>query len=142
MQKLSLYGFMVCAAVTFAMPAQAQTPAPAPAPVPENMPFDIPYGAPITLERAKSVAEAAMAEAKKRNWKQAIAVVGPYGEMVYFVKMDTTQNAGGKIAEHKASSAALFRRPTKIFFDATRKRPSLRAHTGRYVGRGWRASHY
>ena len=103
------------AALLFAVPVFAQ--APAPAPVPDAMPFDIPYGTPISLERAKSVAEAAMAEAKKRNWKDAIAIVGPAGELVYFVKMDGTQNAGAKIAEHKARAAAIFRRPTKVFFD-------------------------
>jgi glc operon protein GlcG len=32
--------------------------------------------------------------------------------------MDGTQYAGGKIAEHKARAAAIFRRPTKTFFDA------------------------
>jgi uncharacterized protein GlcG (DUF336 family) len=58
--------------------------------VPDAIPFDIPYGTPISLERAKAVAEAAMAEAKKRNWKDAIAIVGPAGELVYFVKMDGT----------------------------------------------------
>jgi uncharacterized protein GlcG (DUF336 family) len=104
------------AALLFAVPVFAQ--APAPAPVPDAMPFDIPYGTPISLDRAKQVAEAAMAEAKKRNWKMAIAIVGPAGEMVYFVKMDGTQHASYKIAEGKAHSAAIFRRPTKVFFDA------------------------
>ena len=36
--------------------------------VPDEMPFDVPYGPPISLERAKSVIEAAVAEAIKRNW--------------------------------------------------------------------------
>src|SRR5206468_2224154 len=69
-------------------------------------------------ERAKQVGDAAAAEAKKRNWKNAIAVVGPAGDLVYFVKMDGTQYAGAAIAEHKARAAAIFRRPTKTFFDA------------------------
>ena len=103
------------AALLFAIPVFAQ--APALAAVPDAMPFDVPYGTPISLERAKQVAEAAMAEAKKRNWKDAIAIVGPAGEMVYFVKMDGTQHAAYKIAESKAHAAAIFRRPTKVFFD-------------------------
>jgi glc operon protein GlcG len=110
------WGASTIAALLFAFPVFAQ--APAPAPVPEAMPFDIPYGTPISLERAKSVAEAAMAEAKKRNWKDAIAVVGTAGDLVYFAKMDGTQYASGKIAEGKARAAAIFRRPTKTFFDA------------------------
>jgi uncharacterized protein GlcG (DUF336 family) len=101
------------AALLFAVPVFAQ----APAPVPDAMPFDIPYGTPISLERAKQVAEAAMAEAKKRNWKNAIAIAGPAGELVYFVKMDGTQHASYKVAEAKAHAAAIFRRPTKVFFD-------------------------
>ena len=105
------------AALLFAVPVFAQAPAPAPAPVPDAMPFDIPYGTPISLERAKAVAEAAVAEAKKRNWKNAIAIAGPAGELVYFVKMDGTQHAAYKIAEAKAHAAAIFRRPTKVFFD-------------------------
>jgi glc operon protein GlcG len=91
--------------------------APAPAAVPDAMPFDVPYGTPISLERAKQVAEAAMAEAKKRNWKDGIAIVGPAGELVYFVKMDGTQHAAADIAFQKAHAAAIFRRPTKVFFD-------------------------
>ena len=104
------------AALLFAVPVFAQ--APAPAPVPDAMPFDIPYGTPISLERAKAVGDAAAAEAKKRNWKMAIAVVDPSGDLVYFVKLDGTAYSYAKIAEHKARSAAIFRRPTKVFFDA------------------------
>jgi glc operon protein GlcG len=109
------WGASTIAALLFAVPVFAQ--APAPTPVPDAMPFDIPYGTPISLERAKSVAEAAMAEAKKRNWKDAIAIAGPAGDLVYFVKMDGTQYASSKIAEAKAHAAAIFRRPTKVFFD-------------------------
>jgi uncharacterized protein GlcG (DUF336 family) len=112
-----LWASLTTAVLFFVDSALAQAPAPAPAPVPDAIPFDIPYGTPISLERAKAVAEAAMAEAKKRNWKDAIAIVGPSGEMVYFVKMDGTQHASYKIAEAKAHAAAIFRRPTKVFFD-------------------------
>jgi uncharacterized protein GlcG (DUF336 family) len=111
-----IWASLTTAAIVLALPAAAQ-PA-APAPIPDAMPFDIPYGTPISLERAKQVADAAMAEAKKRNWKNAIAVVGPAGDLVYFLKMDGTQYASSTIAEHKARSAAIFRRPTKVFFDA------------------------
>jgi len=97
--------------------ALAQQPA-APAPVPEQMPFDIPYGAPIGLDHAKRVAAAAAAEARKHNWKMNIAVVGPAGELIYFEKMDGAQNASIPIAQHKARAAATFRRETKVFQDA------------------------
>jgi uncharacterized protein GlcG (DUF336 family) len=105
-------------ALLFAVPVFAQAPAAAPAPVPEAMPNYIPIGTPITLDQARKVAAAAEAEAKKRNWKMAIAIVEPTGELIYFQKMDDTQYASVKIAQSKARSAATFRRPTKVFFDA------------------------
>jgi hypothetical protein len=37
--------------------------------VPDKIPFDTPYGPPISLDRAQAVIHAAVAEAKKRNWK-------------------------------------------------------------------------
>jgi hypothetical protein len=36
--------------------------------IPNEMPFDVPYGPPISLDRAQAVIQAAVAEAKKRNW--------------------------------------------------------------------------
>jgi len=114
MRILCLAGSIIVAAL-LAVPVFAQ--APAPAAVPDAMPFDVPYGTPISLERAKQVAEAAMAEAKKRNWKDAIAICGPAGDLVYLVKMDGTQYASSDIAIQKAHAAAIFRRPTKVFFD-------------------------
>ena len=77
-----------------AMPlAHAQAPAPAAAPVPEVMPFDIPYGTPITLETAQKAIMAAAAEAKKHNWKMSITVVDPAGNLVAHATMDGTQYA-------------------------------------------------
>jgi glc operon protein GlcG len=75
------------------------------------------YGPPITNEQAKAVAAAAVAEAKKNNWRMAIAVVGPAAELVYFEKMDGTQLASTEIAQGKARTAVLFRRPSKAFAD-------------------------
>lgn len=111
-----LAGVAVVSAISGAALAQQQ-PA-APAPVPEQMPFDIPYGEPITLEHAMKVAAAAEAEAKKHNWKMNIAVVGPSGDLKYFLRMDSAQLASVQISQDKAHAAATFRRPTKAFFDA------------------------
>jgi glc operon protein GlcG len=96
--------------------AQAQTPAPAP--VPEAMPFDIPYGSPIDLDTANKAIMAAAAEAKKHNWKMAISVVGPAGQLIAHATMDGTMYASIDIAQAKARTAALFRRPSKAFADA------------------------
>ncbi len=86
--------------------------------VPEAIPFDIPYGMPITVELAKTAVEAAQAEAERRNWKLAIAVVSPAGDLTYFLKMNDTQLASPEIAIGKARTAARFRRPTEVFFTA------------------------
>ncbi len=79
------------------------------------------YGSPITTELAKKVAAAALAEARANNWTMAAAVVDPGGILVYFEKIDDTQNASPRIAIDKARSAALFKRPTKIFQDSVER---------------------
>jgi hypothetical protein len=85
--------------------------------VPDQTPFDVPYGLPISLERAEAVIHAAVAEAKKRNWKMNAAVVDSGGYLVALQRMDGAMLASIQIAEHKARAAATFRRPTKIFED-------------------------
>jgi len=83
--------------------------------VPDTIPFDTPYGPPISLDRAEAVIQAAVAEAKKRNWKMNVAVVDSGGNLVAFQRMDGAMLASIQIAEHKARAAATFRRPTKEF---------------------------
>jgi glc operon protein GlcG len=85
--------------------------------VPDKIPFDIPYGPPISLDRAEAVIHAAVAEGKKRNWKMNVAVADSGGHLVAFQRMDGAMLASIQIAEHKARAAATFRRPTKIFED-------------------------
>jgi glc operon protein GlcG len=85
--------------------------------VPDKIPFDTPYGPPISLDRAQAVIHAAVAEASKRNWKMNLAVVDSGGNLVAFQRMDGAMLASVQIAEHKARAAATFRRPTKVFED-------------------------
>ncbi len=73
----------LCGLLGLATSAGAQ---PAPNPldaVPDKMPFDVPYGAPIALDRAEGAIAAAVAEAKRRDWKMNIAVDGG-GNLVAF----------------------------------------------------------
>jgi len=77
-----------------------------------------PYGAPVGVENAKKAAAPALAEARKNNWTMAVAIVDTAGNLVYFEKMDGTQNGSVNVAIDKARSAALFMRPTKVFQDA------------------------
>lgn len=86
--------------------------------VPEKMPFDVPYGAPISYEKAIGAINAAAAESKKRNWKMNIAVVDPNGDLIAFQRMDGAQIASVKISQGKASTAARYRRESELFFKA------------------------
>jgi uncharacterized protein GlcG (DUF336 family) len=115
----------VLALASSATLAQTPTPTPAtpPAPpsaggTPDAMPFDIPYGQSIGLERAKLVMAAAEAEAKRRNWKMNIAVVDTNGEPVMFQRMEGAQIASGSISIGKARTAARFRRESRLFYNA------------------------
>jgi uncharacterized protein GlcG (DUF336 family) len=83
--------------------------------IPDNMPFNIPYGAPISLDRADAAIAAAMAEAKKRNWPLNIAVVDSGNNLVAFKRMDGAILASIAISQHKAHAAAAYRRDTKLF---------------------------
>jgi glc operon protein GlcG len=86
--------------------------------VPSEMPFDIPYGTAITADTAKIVVEAAIAEAQRRGWKMAVAVVSPSGDLIHYTKMDNTQLASSEISVDKARTAARFRRATAVFYNA------------------------
>ena len=75
------------------------------------------YGPSITLAQAKKVAEAALAPAYENGWTVVIAIVDTAGHMVYLEKMDQTQVGSVGVAEDKARSAAIFKRPTKMFHE-------------------------
>lgn len=77
-----------------------------------------PYGPPISLDNAKKVAAAALAEAVKNHWTMAVAIVDPNGTLIYYEKMDNTQIGSAQVSINKARSAALYKRPTKAMQDA------------------------
>ena len=89
--------------------------------VPEKMPFATPYGAPIAMERAQAAIQAAVAEANKRGWALNITVVDPNGDLITFARMDGAQLASIAISQHKARTAARYRRPTHAFEDGVQK---------------------
>ena len=81
------------------------------------------YGSSIGLEMAKRLATPAIAEARKNQWTMAVAIVDISGGLIYFEKMDDTQNGSVRVAVAKARSAALFKRPTKAFQEALTATP-------------------
>ncbi|HXM85175.1 MAG TPA: heme-binding protein [Stellaceae bacterium] len=118
-------GIALLAGPAFAQAPAAPAPAPAPAAasnpldvIPDAMPFSQPYGAPITLDHAKKLIAGVEAEVKKRGWAMNVTVVDSGGNLVAFERMDGAQIASIAISQHKARTAAKYRRPTKVFENA------------------------
>jgi glc operon protein GlcG len=125
MHTIAAIALAACAIAALNSPAFAQAPAPATPPAqpsaggtPDVMPFDIPYGVSIGLERAKQVMAAAEAEAKRKNWKMNIAVVDTNGELVHFSRMEGAQIASVNVSIGKARTSARFRRESRLFYNA------------------------
>ena len=72
----------------------------------------------LTIDGAKKVIAGAVAYAKKNNAPGgAIAVVDDGGNLMAVERLDGTFAAGANISIGKARTAALFKRPTKVFED-------------------------
>jgi glc operon protein GlcG len=71
----------------------------------------------LTLDTAKKIAAAAEAEAKKRGATVVIAVVDDGGYLLVLERLDDTQVASVDVGIAKARTAAIFRRPSKVFED-------------------------
>jgi uncharacterized protein GlcG (DUF336 family) len=104
--------------------AAQQPPAPAANPldaIPDKMPFNTPYGPPISAQRAETLIQAAVADATKHDWPLNIAVVDSGGNLVAFLRMDGALLASIAVSQHKARTAVKFRRPTRALEDAVQK---------------------
>jgi glc operon protein GlcG len=71
----------------------------------------------LTLGMAKKLVAAAEAEARKRGATVVIAVVDDGGQLILLERLDDTQVASVEVAIGKARTAAIFRRPSKVFED-------------------------
>jgi glc operon protein GlcG len=85
--------------------AQAQTPPP-------------PYGPPIGIENARKIMTAAEAEASKNNWAVVIAIIDSGGHLVMLHRRDDVQLSSLEIAQGKARTSLMFKRPSKVLDDA------------------------
>ena len=74
----------------------------------------------LTLTVAKKIAEAAEAEALRRGATVVIAVVDDGGYLLVLERLDETQVASVEVGIAKARTAAIFRRPSKVFEDQVR----------------------
>ena len=67
----------------------------------------------LTQDDAKKIAAAAEAMAHKNNWAVCIAIVDDGGHLLWFGRLDNCAPSSVAIAQAKAYSAAIRRRPTK-----------------------------
>jgi glc operon protein GlcG len=74
----------------------------------------------ISLAAADKIAAAAEAEARKRGSTVVIVVVDDGGYPILLRRLDDTQVASVDVGIGKARTAAIFRRPSKVFEDQVR----------------------
>jgi glc operon protein GlcG len=92
-------------ALLAALPARAQTIPP-------------PYGPAIGIENARKIMAAAEAEAVKNNWAVVIAILDSGGHLVMLHRRDDVQLSSLEIAQGKAKTSLMFKRPSKVLDDA------------------------
>jgi len=81
---------------------------------------ELPVKKVLTLDAAKKIAAVAEAEAKKRGATVVIVVVDDGGHLLLLERLDDTQVASVEVGIGKARTAAIFRRPSKVFEDQVR----------------------
>jgi glc operon protein GlcG len=81
---------------------------------------DLPVKRVLTLGVAMKIADAARVEATKRGSTVVIVVVDDGGYPLVLQRLDDTQVASVEVGIGKARTAAIFRRPSKVFEDQIR----------------------
>jgi glc operon protein GlcG len=81
---------------------------------------DLPVKRVLTLDVAKKIGTAAETEAKKRGATVVIVIVDDGGHILLLERLDDTQVASVDVGIGKARTAAIFRRPSKVFEDRVR----------------------
>ncbi len=80
----------------------------------------------VTSKEAIKLIEQVIVEAEKINKHVAVAICGPEGELISFLRMDEASPAASKIAQNKAYTSACDRKSTKEMgeFMLTNNRPA------------------
>ena len=71
----------------------------------------------LDLADAQRLLAAARAKAVGEGWAVVIAIVDEGGPLMLLERADGTQKGSVRVAEEKARTALLFKRPTKVFED-------------------------
>jgi len=82
---------------------------------------ELPVKPVLTLSVAKKIAAAAETEAIRRGSTVVIVVVDDGGHIIVLERLDDTQVASVEVGIGKARTAAVFRRPSKVFEDQIRE---------------------
>jgi glc operon protein GlcG len=69
----------------------------------------------LNLADAKEIAAAAEAEAVKNKWNVTIAVLDDGGNLLFLQRLDEAPLGSIAVAQEKARTALLFKKPTKVF---------------------------
>jgi glc operon protein GlcG len=72
----------------------------------------------LSLEAARKMAAAAIAEAERNHWRGVVAVVDDGGWLILLERMDRAMTASVELAAGKARAAALFKKPTEELEEA------------------------
>lgn len=71
----------------------------------------------LALADARAILEAARSKALEQQWNVVITVVDEGGHLLVLERMDDTQLGSIQVAQDKARTALLFRRPSKMLED-------------------------
>jgi glc operon protein GlcG len=69
----------------------------------------------LSLDDAKAVAAGAAAKAREHGWTVVIAILDGSGHLLYLERADGTQLGSVGVAQEKARTALMFRRPSQAF---------------------------
>jgi glc operon protein GlcG len=79
----------------------------------------------LTSADVKKMLAACEAEAEKNKWTVAISIVDDAGFLLGFTRMDGAAPIAAEVSMGKARTAALARRPSKVFEDRVKERPAF-----------------
>ncbi len=68
----------------------------------------------VSSQEAQNLIEAVLTEVNKIDEQIAVAISGPEGELIAFLRMDGASPAASLIAQHKAYTAARDRKDTRL----------------------------
>ena len=79
----------------------------------------------LTSADVEKAMVACKAEAERNKWSVAIAIVDDGGFLLHFQRMEGVAAVSADVALGKARTAALTRRPSKVFEERVKERPAF-----------------